>query len=130
MENRPGRHVVRSRNHMRVRPFLATSSVVAFAATVTSAQPVMAKRIMAAYFATTKSCFQLLGRPIGGTKPGTATPAYLTASRIAAVGDGALVIDADSGRLIRTDKNGVKVAELAIGGNAGLLAYDPAAKLA
>src|SRR6185312_16559374 len=67
---------------------------------------------------------------IGGSKPATATAAYLTASRIAALDDGALVIDADSGQLLRTDRNGNHVAALPIGGNAGLLAYDPTAKLA
>ena len=57
-------------------------------------------------------------------------PAYLTGSRIAAVDDGALVIDADSGKLIRTDKTGKNIAALEIGANAGMLAYDPTAKLA
>jgi DNA-binding beta-propeller fold protein YncE len=74
--------------------------------------------------------FELIGRPLGGARPASATPAYLTASRIAAADDGALVIDADSGRLIRTDRTGASRAQLAIGVNAGLLAYDPIAKRA
>jgi DNA-binding beta-propeller fold protein YncE len=74
--------------------------------------------------------FLLLGRPIGGSKPANATAAYLTASRIAALDDGALVIDADSGDLVRTDRNGANVAALRIGANAGMLAYDPITKLA
>jgi len=74
--------------------------------------------------------FELAGRPVGGVKPAAATPAYLTSSRIAALPDGALVIDADSGNLFRTDRAGKRVAQLPIGNNAGLLAYDPAGKLA
>jgi len=81
-------------------------------------------------FVSAAAGFQLQGRPIGGTKAATATPAYLTASRIAAIGEGALAIDADSGQLLRTDAAGKKIGELAIGANAGLLAYDPAAKVA
>jgi len=74
--------------------------------------------------------FQLIGRPLGAARPATATPAYLTASRIAAAGDGALAIDADSGALLRTDRSGKLAAQLAIGEGAGLLAFDPAARRA
>jgi DNA-binding beta-propeller fold protein YncE len=74
--------------------------------------------------------FQLLGRPIGGARAARDTPAYLAGQRIAAVGDGALVIDSDSGELIKTDKAGANVASVSIGKNAGLLAYDPVGKLA
>ncbi len=59
-----------------------------------------------------------------------ATAAYLTSSRIAATADGALVIDSDSGALIRTDKDGKNIAQVAIGSNAGLLACDPTAGVA
>lgn len=120
---------------MRVRSTLVRSalpaSLFAFAAIAAQAQPVQAKRAMPFDdFESFSVPFQLLGRPIGGTKAAPAAPAYLTASRIAAVGEGALVIDADSGQLVHTDKSGKNLAELAIGGNAGLLAYDPTAKLA
>jgi cytochrome c553 len=71
--------------------------------------------------------FALTARSIGGTKPARATAPYQTSSRIAAAGDGALAIDADSGALIRTDASGTGVAQLAIGSDAGLLAYDPIA---
>jgi cytochrome c553 len=76
------------------------------------------------------SPFALGGRALGGAVPGAETPAYLSSSRITAVGDGALVIDEDSGMLIRTDAAGAKLAEVAIGRGAGLLAYDPIARLA
>jgi cytochrome c553/sugar lactone lactonase YvrE len=68
-------------------------------------------------------------RPIGGARPGEPTPAYLTSSRIAALGDGAFAIDADSGMLARVDQGGKPRASLAIGHDAGLLVYDPAAHL-
>jgi DNA-binding beta-propeller fold protein YncE/cytochrome c553 len=78
----------------------------------------------------TAATFEIVGRPIGGSTPANATAAYLTSTRIAALDDGALVIDADSGELLRTDRDGNNVAAFTIGRNAGLLAYDPAAKLA
>lgn len=72
----------------------------------------------------------MIGRsPSGGTAAHPA-PAYLTATRIAAIGDGALVIDADSGVLALVDAAGASLAQLAIGHDAGLLAYDDAAHLA
>jgi DNA-binding beta-propeller fold protein YncE len=74
--------------------------------------------------------FEMSGRPVGGTKAASPTAAHLAGSRIAALADGALAIDADSGALIRTDAAGKHVAHVAIGRDAGLLAYDPAAKLA
>jgi DNA-binding beta-propeller fold protein YncE len=74
--------------------------------------------------------FELSGRPIGGARPALPSAAYLTASRITATADGALVIDADSGALIKTDKAGKSVAQVAIGRDAGLLAYDPATGMA
>ncbi len=51
-------------------------------------------------------------------------PSYLTSARIAALADGALVIDADSGMLVRTDRTGAVQARLSIGRGAGLLALD------
>lgn len=96
--------------------------------TAALASPAGAKVMMPSQVAP--PTFQLAGRPLGGVKPAAATAAYLTSSRIAAIDGGALVIDADSGNLIRTDKAGKPVAQVAIGGNAGLLAYDPVGKLA
>jgi sugar lactone lactonase YvrE len=74
--------------------------------------------------------FTLIGRPLGGATPAKPGPAHLAGSRIAAAGAGAIVIDADSGAMIRTDKAGAKVAELPIGKNAGLLAFDATANIA
>ncbi len=106
-----------------MRPVLAAGLLTAAFASAAAAKVI-------APFDVAPPTFQLAGRPLGGAKAAEATAAYLTGSRIAAVGDGALVIDADSGNLIRTDKAGRPVAQLAIGGNAGLLAYDPVGKLA
>ncbi|MCX5745463.1 MAG: c-type cytochrome [Proteobacteria bacterium] len=76
------------------------------------------------------TAFEMLGRPIGGAKPAGATAAHLTGSRIMATDDGAVVIDADSGALVRTDRNGKNLAQLAIGREAGLLTYDAQARIA
>ena len=122
MKNRSGRSAVRFNVHMR-RPVLAAGLITAAFAT-----PALAKMI--APFEAAPPTFQLAGRPLGGATPAAATAPFLTSSRIAALADGALVIDADSGNLIRTDRSGTAIAKLAIGTNAGLLAYDPVGKLA
>ena len=71
--------------------------------------------------------FALAGPPVGGAAPAGPAAPYLTGSRIAALPDGALAIDEDSGALIRADAEGAPVGQLAIGRGAGLLAYDPVA---
>jgi len=111
---------------MRMRPLFAAVLPLGIA-TAAFAEPALAKRMISDFGAPS---FQLLGRPIGGAKTARETPAYLAGQRIAAVGDGALVIDSDSGELIKTDKAGKRVASIAIGKNAGLMTYDPTAKLA
>lgn len=105
---------------MRTRSLVAAVVPLGVAAAML-AEPALAKRMIGSVGAPT---FQLLGRPIGGATPATRTPAYLAGQRIAAVGDGALAIDADSGQLIQTDKAGTRIATLAIGKNAGLMTYD------
>ena len=89
---------------------------------------VMAKAL--ASFNGAAPAFQLAGRPLGGAAPAAPTPAYLTGARIAAAGSGALVIDADSGALIKTDATGNRIGELAIARDAGLMTFDPAAGIA
>jgi sugar lactone lactonase YvrE len=112
---------------MRIRPLVAVVLPLGIA-TAALAEPVFAKRISHHDFGAPS--FDMLGRPIGGAKPARETPAYLAGQRIAAVGEGALVIDADSGQLIQTDKAGKNVASVAIGKNAGLMTYDPVGKRA
>lgn len=107
---------------------LATGLLVA-AVPLTISAVAFAKR-MIVDFDDAVPTFELQGRPLGGARPATPTPAHLTGARIMAAGDGALVIDADSGALLKTDGAGAKVAELAIGRDAGLLTYDAAAGLA
>ncbi len=111
------------------RSTLAVVIPVGIAGLAALAQPAAARSVAMRDFGFAPS-FQLVGRPIGGAKPAAATAAHLAGSRIAAVGDGALVIDADSGQLIKTDKAGKQLAAVDIGKNAGLLTYDPAGKLA
>ncbi len=112
---------------MRMRSLAAAVVPLGIATTLALAGPALAKRMPVGFSAPT---FQLLGRPLGGATPARDTPAYLAGQRIAAVGAGALAIDADSGHLIQTDKAGKRVASIAIGKHAGLLTYDPAGKRA
>ena len=97
--------------------------LLAAAVPLTIASAAFAKR-MISDFDQSMTTFQLLGRPIGGAHAATATAAHIAGQRIAVVGSGALVIDADSGKLLRTDKDGKKLDQLAIGFDAGLLVYD------
>nr|HEX4313063.1 c-type cytochrome [Kofleriaceae bacterium] len=108
---------------------LALGLTAALVPTLTFVAYSHAKRVVGD-FETLPVSFQIFGRPLGAAKPANATAAHLSGSRIAAAGDGAIVIDADSGSLLRTDAKGNKVAELAIGKNAGLLTYDDASATA
>jgi DNA-binding beta-propeller fold protein YncE len=75
--------------------------------------------------------FSVFTPSIGGVKPATAAGPALAGSRIAALPDGgALVSDADSGMLIRTDGTGARRDQLEIGADAGLLVYDDNGKRA
>lgn len=74
--------------------------------------------------------FGLNGTAIGGAQKAVETPAFLAGNRIAAIQEDALVIDADSGKLMRADRDGKQLAALDIGKEAGLLAFDPAANRA
>jgi DNA-binding beta-propeller fold protein YncE len=114
---------------MRSRYQLALLVPLGVLTAAAGAEPVNAKSFRGDRFFSA-AAFSLQGRPIGGSKPAKATPAYLAGSRIAIAGDGALAIDADSGQLIRTDKDGKQLAAISIGKNAGLMTYDAAGKLA
>src|SRR5688572_7846149 len=126
MRNRPAPSVVRSRGHMRNRK-LAIGLLAAAVAIPTTI--VFARRVVRD-FDTGSPTFELSGRPIGGAKAATPTAAYLTSSRIMAAGEGALVIDMDSGALIKTDKAGKNIAQAAVGANAALMTFDPVASTA
>ena len=67
------------------------------------------------------------GQPMVSSPATWKAPAYLAGDRIAAVADGALVIDADSGNLMLTDAAGELIASLPIGADAGQLVYDDVA---
>lgn len=75
--------------------------------------------------------FRLTTAGIGDTKPATsAAPAHAAGSRIAALTNGALVSDADTGNLFRTDAAGQMTGQVTIGAGAGLLVYDETARRA
>lgn len=72
--------------------------------------------------------FTLEGAPVGeGQAPAAAAlPSSLQGSKIAAIRGGAVVIDADSGKLVRTDANGASQAQLDIAPGAAQLVVDGA----
>jgi DNA-binding beta-propeller fold protein YncE len=117
MANRSRGRVVRSSTQMRARKIVLGALVLALPATYALGKVVA--------FDRSPPSFELSGRPIGGAQPALPTAAYLTASRITATADGAIVMDADSGALIKTDKSGKSIAQLPIGRDAGLLTYNP-----
>lgn len=72
--------------------------------------------------------FTLEGAPVGeGQAPAAApVPASLQGSKIAAIRGGAVVVDADSGKLIRTNADGASLAQLDIAPGAAQLVVDAA----
>ncbi len=74
------------------------------------------------------TAFDMTDAPVGqGQAPASvATKSSLAGSKIAAYRGGAVVVDADSGMLVRTDSNGVKQAELALSPGASQLVIDAA----
>lgn len=70
--------------------------------------------------------FSLRDAPVGGTQaPASATvPASLSGSKIVAYRGGAMVVDEDSGMLVRTDAQGDKLGELEIGRGVSQLVLD------
>jgi YVTN family beta-propeller protein len=75
--------------------------------------------------------FQLTDPTLGElSAPATKAPASLQGSTIAALKDGAVVIDGDSGKLLRTDRDGKVIAQLDIGDMASQLVVDAKRKRA
>jgi len=76
--------------------------------------------------------FALLTRPVGTSRAPRhmEISSTLAGSTVAALGDGAVVIDPDSGQLVRTDRNGKALAHIDIGPGASQLAVDRARELA
>ena len=111
MQIRSSARVVRS--NMRMRRSLLTAlfpTGLAAVGIAALAQPVQAKRIVATSTSAPRASSCSVVRS-AARRPRTRPRRYLTGSRIAAVGDGALVIDADSGSLIRTDTTGKNIAQ-------------------
>lgn len=77
------------------------------------------------------SPFALDGAPVGGASaPSRTAPMGLHGSSIAILGGDSLIIDADSGQMVRTTPDGIKTASLDIGRGASQLVLDPDAKRA
>lgn len=75
--------------------------------------------------------FGLQGAPVGGAKaPATHQPGGLHGSTLAVLGGDVLVLDSDSGELVRTAPDGTKTASLSIGQGAAQLVLDADAKRA
>lgn len=70
--------------------------------------------------------FQMVDPSLGSTvaPPSKTSPASLAGSTISALADGAVVLDEDSGKLLRTNRDGAKVAELDVGRQSAQLVVD------
>jgi DNA-binding beta-propeller fold protein YncE len=93
----------------------------------------MAPSLFVGDFSPQVSDFAMIDTPVAvsrGEFVPSATASHLTSASIAAVSKGSLVIDADSGKLIRTDSEGRAVDTLKIGRNASQLVADRDAKTA
>ena len=118
---------------MRASRIALTLGTLSLAALLAQADQVDAKRMVMMPQDIAPPPFALEGRALGGKAPatvGVAAAAHLAGSAIAVVGDGALVIDADSGELVRVDSLGKVLARLAIGPGATQLVYDATAQRA
>ncbi len=122
--------------NMRVRPAWVRRAAVASGVVLVSAiawsKPSLGKRMVVDDFDQgIAPAFQLEGAPLGGPRPPTHGAAPEQAgSAIVALGKGALVIDADSGKLLRLDGALKTTASLAIGEGASQLVYDAGAQRA
>ena len=112
---------------------LAFAGMSFYLATANVASADMAPSLFIDDFSPQVSDFAMIDTPVALSQgeyvdPGTAS--HLTSASIAAVSKGSLVIDADSGMLIRTDSDGKAVHTLAIGRDASQLVADRDAKTA
>ena len=115
---------------MRLRSGVAAAlGMITAAAVASSARPVAAKRLMPDQGVRPTS-FGLAGVALGGARApagvDAAAPAHLAGGTIAALADGALVIDPDSGELVAVDRKGAPTARLAIGPGAAQVVVDRA----
>jgi len=117
---------------MRARRIAVALGALTAASLLAHAERASARRMMMPQDLSPPA-FALEGRPLDGRAPlvlDTAAAAHLAGSAIAVVGDTALVIDADSGDLVKVDQLGNVVARLAIGPGATQLVYDETAQRA
>lgn len=118
---------------MRARRIVLTLGALSAATLLAHADRVEAKRMVVMPQDIAPPPFQLEGRALGGNAPAgiqTAAAAHLAGSAIAVLGDHALVIDADSGDLVKVDALGKVLARLAVGPGATQLVYDENAQRA
>lgn len=118
---------------MRASRIAAALGTLTATALLAHADRVDAKRMVIMPEDIAPPAFALEGRALGGPAPtgiAVAAAAHLAGSSIAAIDDDALVIDADSGDLVRVDATGAVRARLAIGSGASQLVYDEVAKRA
>jgi len=120
---------------MQVRPCVRRLAAVGgalLAASVAWSPAARAKRMVIDDFdSNVAPAFQLDGLAVGAPRaPSRGAAPEQAGSPIAAAGTGALVIDADSGQLLRLDHGLAVTARLAIGPTASQLVYDPGARRA
>lgn len=112
---------------MRART-LASVLALSTAGVLIQAGPSQAKRMVIMDEDMPPPSFALDGPALGGPRPPSGVdfraPAHLAGSSIATVSDGAVVIDSDSGDLVRVDARGAVTARLPIGPTATQLVVD------
>jgi DNA-binding beta-propeller fold protein YncE/mono/diheme cytochrome c family protein len=112
----------------RLRRSLFALVSLSLCAVVVDAPDARSRSVHHGEFGNRSAVFQMLDLPVGKPQaPSADRPAVtLAGSSIAALAEGALVVDGDSGRLIRTNREGVPVARLDIGPDAPQMAVDRA----
>ncbi|MCX4242615.1 c-type cytochrome [Paraliomyxa miuraensis] len=113
---------------MRTVAFLACSTLVAVAGMAEARSKSVAFDHFEFQGGNFVAPFTLEDAPVGEGQAPAASPAasFLQGSKIAAIRGGAVVVDADSGKLVRTDGNGEVTAQLDIAPGAAQLVVDAA----